>query len=622
MEAYSRPLRVGLLLNDFVARAWIARIVEELRESEIAELSLAVVADPDLRFEEAVEPPRARGPYSRWVPFRLSILEALFRPQPAPAARRARPAYDYGGGLVGRLKGSRAAEAARRAVWRDPHEGFRRYQSWDLAQHHCEPDAFRPLDLRPLLAEVPLIVPTVKRTRYRDRFSLADIEAIRAHEPDVLLRFGFRILTGDVLDVAPCGVWSFHHGDNRHYRGGPALFWEIYEGQDVCGTILQRLSEKLDQGRVLYRSTSAVLRDSHFLTSNYAYWKSAAFVGRCLSRLHALGPEGFEAESEERFGCQGEGPLYRTPTNRQMLRFFAQQVGYSFAQTRERGRNGRQHWEILWRPRSAGAPSLWQSPDPEGFRALRPPPGRFWADPFLVEEAGETWLFCEEYSYASELGRIVALRLDAPDPEASARTVLEAPHHLSNPHVFRYQGQLYMTPEAAMSGGVELYRCVEFPDRWEHERTLLDVTARDPVIYADEEALWLFVEVREEGAAGSDELCAYRAESLHGPWTPHPLNPVVSDVTRARPGGRVQTQDGRLIRLGQDCSRGYGYALQVAEITTLRPDAYEERPLRALPPDLFGAAGLHAYDQCQGYEVVDVRRWLSPSDPVFGGTLE
>jgi hypothetical protein len=41
-------------------------------------------------------------------------------------------------------------------------------------------------------------------------------------------------------------VWSYHHGDNEFYRGGPPHFWELYEKAPLSGVILQVLTEELD----------------------------------------------------------------------------------------------------------------------------------------------------------------------------------------------------------------------------------------------------------------------------------------------------------------------------------------------------------------------------------------
>lgn len=80
-----------------------------------------------------------------------------------------------------------------------------------------------------------------------------DVEFLRSQKLDFFIRFGFGILTGDILQASKYGVWSYHHGDERKYRGRPSGFWEMYDGQDVIGGVLQRLTERLDGGVILKR---------------------------------------------------------------------------------------------------------------------------------------------------------------------------------------------------------------------------------------------------------------------------------------------------------------------------------------------------------------------------------
>ena len=40
-----------------------------------------------------------------------------------------------------------------------------------------------------------------------------------------------------ILNLNKYGILSFHHGDNRQYRGGPAGFWEVYERNNSSGFI-------------------------------------------------------------------------------------------------------------------------------------------------------------------------------------------------------------------------------------------------------------------------------------------------------------------------------------------------------------------------------------------------
>jgi hypothetical protein len=169
-----------------------------------------------------------------------------------------------------------------------------------------------------------------------------------------------------------------------------------------------------------------------------------------------------------------------------------------------------------------------------------------------------------------------------------------------------------MLPESSENGTVDLYRAVEFPHRWVLERTLLgDVRAVDPTLVETEGKLWLFVNIAEPGAAIDDELHLYSAMSLDGPWLPHPANPVVSDVRRARPAGRVFNVNGDLVRPSQDCSRGYGRAVVLNRIDVLSPEEYAETPIARIEPTWSaGLIGTHTYNATGQVEAVDGLRFV------------
>lgn len=68
---------------------------------------------------------------------------------------------------------------------------------------------------------------------------------------DVVFRFGFGILKGDILTAPDHGVLSFHHGDIRTYRGAPTHVWEFLNDEPTSGVTLQQLTETLDGGRIV-----------------------------------------------------------------------------------------------------------------------------------------------------------------------------------------------------------------------------------------------------------------------------------------------------------------------------------------------------------------------------------
>jgi hypothetical protein len=168
-----------------------------------------------------------------------------------------------------------------------------------------------------------------------------------------------------------------------------------------------------------------------------------------------------------------------------------------------------------------------------------------------------------------------------------------------------------MLPETLERRTVELYRAVRFPNQWRRERILLrDVRAVDPTLLEYDGRFWLFAAVSVPGAPICDELSLFYAESLLGDWQPHPANPIVSDVRRARPAGRIIRCQGHLIRPGQDCSERYGGAVVFNRITRLTPSEYAEVPIgRLRPRRTWRTLGAHTFNAADGYEVVDYERW-------------
>jgi len=259
---------------------------------------------------------------------------------------------------------------------------------------------------------------------------------------------------------------------------------------------------------------------------------------------------------------------------------------------------------VDWRVAYGTAPSDQPFAIPHDLRRVPAPPGRFYADPFLARTTDGDFLFVEDFDLA--LGRAAISVVDLSTGEA--RRALTAEHHLSYPIVFEVDGAWYMLPEQAESGRVVLLRCERFPDRWVTDTVLLDgVRAYDPTLFWDGELWWLFCAMGTGSACIDDELHVWYADTLRGPFTPHPANPVVSNVVGARPAGRIVRDDGRLIRPAQDGSGEYGRAIVVNEILALTPTEYRERPVSTLTAHDLGAAGIHTMDVAGDLAVIDTK---------------
>ena len=110
-----------------------------------------------------------------------------------------------------------------------------------------------PADLTDLTADIHTIFCKPKIKGISTYFEEIDIQEIRNQNLDFILRFGFDIVRGEVLNTAKYGVWSFHHDDERIIRGGPPGFWEFMKRIPSNGVILQRLTNSLDKGIILKR---------------------------------------------------------------------------------------------------------------------------------------------------------------------------------------------------------------------------------------------------------------------------------------------------------------------------------------------------------------------------------
>jgi hypothetical protein len=482
------------------------------------------------------------------------------------------------------------------------------YVRWDTRRFRAPDDPFASRDITPLTAGATHLDCRPRQTKYSDYWSDEDVARARAAELDVVWRLGFRILRGDALRIARHGVWSFHHGDNRVNRGGPAGFWEVMEEHPHTGLVLQVLSEELDGGRVLYRSTSATNVYSVAKNKHEHYWKGSDVMVRTLTALSRRGPDDFLDPDRREDGLQPySGRLYRAPTNRELAPHLLR-LARRRAHAKVRDLTSFEQWGIAYTLRSAadGSPDL----APFRFRELTPPADRFWADPFPLTIEGRHYLLIEELVYAARRGHLSVLEVDASGMVGTPRRVLERDYHLSYPFTFEYHGARYLLPETAATGRLELYRAARPPFEWVPERVLMEgVALRDATLVEIEGRWWMFAGTSPPGAAPSDELSLFHADTPFGPWTPHERNPVVSDVRWARPAGALFRRDGSWYRPAQDSTGGYGAAIRFRRIVELTPERYREEDAGELRPSWDPRlVGLHTVNSVPGLTVIDVRR--------------
>lgn len=169
-----KKLRIGILLDSCILPAWCFKMLEEINSNPGSEIILIVKSIPEKKKEISL--------LSRMLAKRDSFLYYLFNKIENKLVK-----------LI--------------------------------------PDAFELKDISSILSANTIKTLEVNpiRTKFSDKISEIDLKEIEKYNIDIFIRMGFRILRGDILKTAKYGVWSYHHGDNKVNRGGPAGFWKYFK---------------------------------------------------------------------------------------------------------------------------------------------------------------------------------------------------------------------------------------------------------------------------------------------------------------------------------------------------------------------------------------------------------
>ena len=269
-------------------------------------------------------------------------------------------------------------------------------------------------------------------------FSPEDIEKIKSFDLDFILRFGFDIIRGDVLKAARYGIWSYHHDDERVVRGGPPGFWEFMRKIPKNGVILQQLTDELDKGLILKRLQFDTVLHSYKFHLNRLLNESVSLPLQVCKDLIVNGK--LEPELS-----QSKAPIMHPPKNLRMLWYFMLCIGRKVAF----------HWNYYFRQEDWNVGYACEMKT----NWLKPPKSDYFADPFVISNDKDTYLFFEWFS--NKNGKAdVAVAKKSENFEIYHK-ITDFAEHRSYPYVFDYQGEIYCIPEANKTNKISLYRFIE-----------------------------------------------------------------------------------------------------------------------------------------------------------------
>lgn len=425
-----------------------------------------------------------------------------------------------------------------------------------------------------------------------------DVAKLRDAGADVWLCYCAQAPQSPFPRIAPMGVWGLEIGAQVPAASTWAGVAEVGEGSDV--TEIQVVDYTRPGRDVVHRACGATVRNSARRNRLLALCKAVTFHARLLrGAMHDRSP-GARTQVATPDLVPGR---HRKPTVGAVLSLCRHLTGQVLS-NRWRAAAMRAQWRIGYyyadEEEDATSPA-------HAMHMLVPPRDHDWADPFIVRHEGRCFIFFEDLPHRVGRAHISAVEVFAEGEVGKPQVVLQRPYHLSYPFVFEWDGAMYMIPETAGNGTVELYRCEQFPHRWSLCKVLLDgVRAFDSTLVCEGGLWWLFVNVAAPGAAPSEDLSLYWSHSPLGPWAAHAANPVVSDVRRARGAGPLFRRNGSLFRPSQDCGADYGSAVWINRIDLLDRNSYRETPVGRIDPDRkAGMRCLHTFGAEGRLRVVD-----------------
>jgi hypothetical protein len=445
------------------------------------------------------------------------------------------------------------------------------------------------------------IKPIISKSGFIFTFNNEDLNLLRNENFDILIRCGSGILKGEILKLPKFGILSFHHGDNEFFRGGPAGFWESYYFVNETGFIIQRLTDELDGGIILFRGS---------IPTSWFYKLNQEMILK-YSSIHMhyviqkLASEEFNFTTQNNNISSYSNKLYSVPDLKTSLIYLFKLTYRILKKITHRLIGKKTYWGIALGRLSFNSFVFWKS------KIIKHPNTDFIADPFIIKKGDEYFLICEEYNFKISKAHISAFKIYNINKLEYLGPVLNESFHLSFPFVFEYDNKYYMTPESFQNNDIRLYETNTFPFDWKLKKVIFNkVSAADTIIFQFGNFWWLFTNIDSTGGSNHhSELHAfYSDDPINSEWISHKSNPIIFSSSGGRNAG-VFKKNGKVYRCGQNQEiDNYGKSFSIFEIIELKPDVYIEKLVSNVNPNFFeNITGTHHLSNIDDLYAVDFK---------------
>ena len=432
-------------------------------------------------------------------------------------------------------------------------------------------------------------------------------------QPDLAVTFGVHCLNEELLNIPRYGIFSFSIDSDNIPGGFDYGFWEVFRYRLTSCSSVGIIANEGRQNEVIFGSMESTCPFSINKNRNNVFYRTSLFLTRLTEGLRFHGNEYLLRQKERHYEWRNlETDVGISIDFFKVLRgtakYFARvsslvinKILYTDAFS----------WKILI---SKSGDVNFPTYNFSEFKPIKSQPGLFWADPFVISQNNRYYIFVEEYIYKTNKAHISLIELDSNGEALGQKKIIDKAYHLSYPFVFKENGTYYMIPETASNKTIELYRCVAFPDVWELDKYIMrDILATDTTLFHFDGKWWLFTTLDQtEGiSGGSTELFLFFADSpFTDKWISHPLNPVVSDESRARCAGNLFVRNGEIYRPSQDCTMRYGRGLNFNRIIKMNENEFIEVVNEVIKPEWDNKLkGIHTFNSFGHFKIIDTYKF-------------
>lgn len=97
------------------------------------------------------------------------------------------------------------------------------------------------------------------------------IDLMRSTRPDLGVIYGTNIVKESVFTIPRLGTINLHQGLVPFYRGGPPVFWELYNGESEVGLTVHLVETKVDSGEIILQERVPLQYDYRYKMDYESY---------------------------------------------------------------------------------------------------------------------------------------------------------------------------------------------------------------------------------------------------------------------------------------------------------------------------------------------------------------